>query len=98
MLARVWYCSDTCKNFIFEIENYIKDEKDRIPKENDHLIDCARYTNGANYYSMAEVREPESKDPFDLPRFKKMSDDIKDYYQLKDWTRMVLGDDYGYDD
>lgn len=51
--------STRCKWLIWEIENYIKDSKTgKIPKKNDHLIDCWRYFNGASAYDPMYVKEP----------------------------------------
>lgn len=33
----------TCQNWLFEFRLYRRDEKGRIVKENDHLMDCTRY-------------------------------------------------------
>lgn len=35
--------SNTCKNFVWELENYVTDERGRYPDDNDHLIDCLKY-------------------------------------------------------
>lgn len=51
------FLSTRCKKLAWEIEQYIKNAAGRIPKENDHLIDCARYTNAAAGLSL--VDEPE---------------------------------------
>lgn len=42
--------SDKCEKFIFEVENYRTDDKGKIPKENDHLIDDFRYILNHNGY------------------------------------------------
>lgn len=38
--------TDEVPNFWSEHENYIKDEKGKIPKENDHLVNCLQYDLG----------------------------------------------------
>lgn len=44
-------CSDGCVKFFWEMQNYRVDEKGRIPKENDHAIDCFRYILSNLYYN-----------------------------------------------
>lgn len=46
--------SDRCEKLAWEIENYVKDKNGRIPKVNDHLIDCWRYTNSALGFDLAD--------------------------------------------
>ena len=50
--------SDRCKKLFWELENYRKDSSGRIPKKNDHLIDCLRYIFDSNYYSILTTKEP----------------------------------------
>lgn len=47
MLAGKFRISDRCVALFRELENYVKDNEGRIPKRNDHLIDCCRYLLGA---------------------------------------------------
>ena len=56
--------SDTCKWFIWELENYRTDENNKIPKENDHLIDAFRYMLANAYYNRLELthEDPDSLD------------------------------------
>jgi hypothetical protein len=42
----------------WEMENYVRDDKGKIPKENDHLIDCLRYLIEAEGYELTSVAEP----------------------------------------
>lgn len=51
--------SANCERFVWEVSNYVKDNSGNIPKENDHLIDCARYLNSAAGYTF----EPELDAP-----------------------------------
>lgn len=50
--------SDRCEKLIWEVENYIRDKNGKIPKVNDHLIDCWRYLNAAANYEFIEKDEP----------------------------------------
>lgn len=56
--------SDRCVHFFKEMDQYKKDENGKIPKKNDHLIDCFRYALDALHFSLVEEIEyhPE-KDP-----------------------------------
>lgn len=51
------YISDRCGNLIREMELYATDANGKIPKKNDHLIDCLRYAFGTTSYDVNEVRE-----------------------------------------
>lgn len=62
--------SDRCQKFAWELGRYAKDENGKIPKENDHAIDCFRYIlNGAMYDELPSekprnVRESENRRGF----------------------------------
>lgn len=58
MLCDRMVISDRCVKFFWEMENYFKDSKGKIPKKYDHLIDCLRYILAALHYSLPEEREP----------------------------------------
>lgn len=49
--------SDRCVNFYRELDHYRKDKNNKIPKLNDHLIDCFRYILIASSYSLVEEKE-----------------------------------------
>lgn len=62
------YVSDRCKWLGWELENWRKDNKGRIPKINDHLVDCSRYgLHALDYFLLVEERE---KKPILTPREK----------------------------
>lgn len=74
-LAKKEFISDRCVKYFWELDNYYKDKNGKIPKENDHLIDCRRYMNGAANYVLNEEKEYiESRD--ENFRAAKISDDF----------------------
>lgn len=55
--------SDRCKMTFWEMDNYYKDKAGRIPKVDDHLIDCVRYSLGfLNYLLEEEIEYIEADD------------------------------------
>lgn len=66
MLAGKYIVSSRCPNHVREVSNYITDDKGKIPKENDHTIDVARYIiNLANYdiTDLIEIPKPIDYEP-----------------------------------
>lgn len=53
--------SDRCKWFLWETTNYRVDDKGKIPKENDHLLDCCRYGLNAMMYDPTFIKKPNNK-------------------------------------
>jgi hypothetical protein len=63
LLQKRMVVSDRCKKFFWEMDNYYKDKNGKIPKTNDHLIDCFRYSIAAlNYQLEKETEYIEAKD------------------------------------
>ena len=60
------YISDRCKKLFWEMDQYRKDSNGRIPKLNDHAIDCLRYVLDADHYALTESVEylPEHDEMF----------------------------------
>jgi len=85
MLTDRYFMSDRCTSLASEIENYVKDDKGRIPKENDHLLDCDRYGDQVQGHSLNRVAYPEDKTNDDR-RMITMEEDIKMWQEEKDWT------------
>lgn len=61
--------ADHLTKYIWEMENYIKDENSKIPKINDHQIDNSFYTLQLLGYDQLEKDLPKPPDPDTLPRF-----------------------------
>ncbi len=57
LLDGLWQASENCVKLLWEMENYKTDDKNNIPKENDHLIDDMRYFfSAANLHSVPKKR------------------------------------------
>lgn len=67
--------SSKCTNLFWELDNYYKDKNGKIPKENDHLIDCLRYMFSFAYYNFNETKEYSEKADENF-RGAKISDDF----------------------
>lgn len=56
------FISNRCRFLTWEVVNYKRDPKTRkIPKENDHLIDCWRYMNAAAGITLKKLLPPEDQ-------------------------------------
>jgi len=51
--------SSNCKKMYWEMENYIRDKNNNIPKMDDHLIDSLRYLLDIAGYSLNDEKEPD---------------------------------------
>jgi hypothetical protein len=59
MLEGLWFMTERCQKAMWEMANYYKDDKGKIPKKNDHLIDAIRYTLiRAGYDHIPKDRKP----------------------------------------
>jgi hypothetical protein len=65
-----------CPKFIWETENYIKLENGKIPKINDHLIDCFRYFLEAAGFKFERLTPPKDIDPLIEKRFHTIDEDF----------------------
>ena len=68
----------------WEIKKYKKDEKGRIPKVDDHLMDTLRYANAAAYYVMVPRQEPPPR--HSSKRFATIESDMDDMRIETDWA------------
>lgn len=76
--------SDKCKMFMFEIENYVTDDRNRLPDKDDHLLDCLFYALSACNYKLVEKLK--KRDP-GLPARWTPLDEINRKELDSDWTR-----------
>jgi hypothetical protein len=52
----VFYVSERCQKFVWEVENYVLDDDGDYPDEHDHLIDCLTYfLKAANFRFIEDV-------------------------------------------
>lgn len=52
----VFYVSDRCPKFCWEVENYVLDDNGEYPDQDDHLIDCLTYfLKAANFRFVEDV-------------------------------------------
>jgi hypothetical protein len=90
MLEGLFTISDRCKWLFWEMENYQKDDKGKIPKGNDHLLDCLRYILDAAAYKVRDDDEPIPVEADPMWRgatpqhdFPEMGDDL--YEEIIEW-------------
>lgn len=77
--------SENCTKFIWEMQNYIKDEDGKIPKVNDHLINAFQYKLQALGFNLEEDLEPKPDDPFLARRGLSMESEILGTNNLVDF-------------
>lgn len=74
----------------FEMENYIKTEDGKIPKDGDHQINNLQYTLQLLGYEFGEEKPPKAQDPDDMPRGKSLEEDLAD--EIGEYAE--IGSDY----
>lgn len=79
--------SDRCGMFIHETENYITDKSNKLPRKDDHLIDCFRYLLSTANYEVTPRLDPEVSSKLDDPndfRVRTFAQDLEEYKRQKD--------------
>ena len=71
--------SARCEKLYWELERYRKDAGGKIPKKDDHLIDCLRYVMDAANYSVKQEREM-IKEADEMKRGTRIEDDFPDLF------------------
>ncbi len=77
--------TENCTKFRWEMDKYMKDEKDKIPKKDDHLINCFQYKLQALGFNLEDESEPKPEDPFLAKRAIRMEDELPDNNNLIDF-------------
>jgi hypothetical protein len=85
--------SDSCKNLLWEMENYAKTDKGDLPRKNNHLIDCLRYILGASNYNMVEALEAKNSSFSESSKRRTFKDDFESDLKNSDWTYNIGGFD-----
>ena len=94
------HVSDRCIKLIWEVENYVMDDKGDYPNKHDHLIDCLTYfLKGCNYKFIEKVSPDDwhKHDPL-AHKYKQKIEVLKDN---NDWADNVVSDSleaYDYSD
>lgn len=78
---------DTCPKLKWELDRFIKDDKDRIPQIDDHLIDCARYHFHFVGYDLHEEAVPKEADPITQKRSYRIEDDFSQEGSLTEFDQ-----------
>lgn len=87
LLHEVVVISDRCKNLFDEMQMYAKDGKGKIPKKNDHLIDCYRYfLSACNYTFEMIIDHVKQRDPLEEGRFRRPNHEDREIDMDEDWT------------
>ncbi len=88
LLSNGMTVSSKCEKLYWEMDNYFKDRNGKIPKMNDHLIDCLRYGLAAMHYNLNPIEDPVIEDA-DRKRGYRIEDDFPSEFRQFD-----IGEDY----
>jgi hypothetical protein len=84
---RLIFISDRCRNLLNEMATYATDEKDKIPKKNDHAIDCLRYL-----FNAANLKTPKRSKKTNDPERRVWTPEDDDEFEDGDESRDLFED------
>lgn len=73
--------TENCVKTIWEFQNYIKNDKGIIPKENDHLINAVQYGVASTGINFDAEAEPKQKDVEDMRRGYSLDEELDTGYR-----------------
>lgn len=79
LLQKKLIISERCSKLYWEMERYRKDASGKIPKRDDHLIDCLRYTIDSIHHTIREQPEVIA-DPLTTKQSFRIEDDFPDLF------------------
>lgn len=78
--------TDRCPKLVWELVRYLKDDKDRIPDKDDHLIDDLRYFFSAVGYELEDVKPPKEPDVYMARRGHTPEEDFAGQLKVSDFA------------
>jgi len=76
--------TENCEKFWWEHENYMKDDNNRIPKKNDHLVNCLHYLSASLGLDFTSIDEPKDPHKSDMVRAYNIEDDMPDGFNYEE--------------
>lgn len=95
LINKLVVMSDRCEKLFWEMINYIRDENGKVPKKNDHLIDCFRYLNGHEVMDTVSVPVPAKtleEEKREERRGFKPEEDMQEKELAQHWETGLVGD------
>jgi hypothetical protein len=99
MLANKLFVSTLCEKFVWEMEQYVKDDLGRYPRHNDHCIDDLHYFVNNSGYTVKGEQDPEIEEQEQIRSMRKETFDevIARERQKRDYAFGVEPDMYDSD-
>lgn len=77
--------SDHVGSLVWELQNAVKDKHGKVPKINDHLIDCFRYFLADSAYVLESEQEPVEREKLEDFRGARIEDDFPELRDNGEW-------------